>query len=187
LLALAVGVPACLAAPASAGPPGAEGPLPLTAEDRVFLAVSRFEQGFHCAQAVLGAYTDGPLTEEAALRMGAALAGGSTVGGECGAVAAGYLVLGLKHGGTLPTFGDVEKEKALFDRIRRFALEFRKRHGTLACRELLGVDVFDPEGLAEGRRRGLFRERCPRHVRDVVEIVEAVSAEPAPPAAGERP
>ncbi len=188
---MALGLPACLAAPAPATPlprpaAGTEGPLPLTAEDRVFLALSRFEQGFHCAQAVLAAYADGSLTEEAALRMGAALAGGSTVGGECGAVAAGYLVLGLEHGGTLPTFGDVEKEKALFDRIRRFVLEFRRRHGTLACRELLGVDVFDPESLAEGRRRGLFRERCPRHVRDVVEIVEALRAEPAPPAAGGR-
>ena len=126
---------------------------------------------------MLAAYADGGLSEEAALKMGAALAGGSTVGGECGAVAAGYLVLGLKHGRTVPAFGDVEKEKELFDRIRRFVEEFRKRHGAITCRELLGVDVFTREGLAEGRQRGLFRERCPRYVRDAITILEAVSAE----------
>lgn len=155
-----------------------EPPLPLTVEDRVYLAESRFDQGFHCAQSVLAAYADGGLSEEAALKMGAALAGGSTVGGECGAVAAGYLVLGLKHGRTVPDFGDVEKERELFDRIRRFVEEFRKRHGAITCRELLGVDVFTREGLAEGRRQGLFRERCPRYVRDAITILESVSADP---------
>jgi hypothetical protein len=110
------------------------------------------------------------------------------VGGECGAVSAGYLVLGLKHAGTMPTFGDVEKERALFDRIRRFVKEFRERHGALSCRELLGIDVFTAEGLAEGRRRGLFRERCPRYVRDAITILESASADPGAKApSGDRP
>lgn len=197
LLATALVWPACLLAsrPADAG--GAapkrvepEAPLPLTVEDRLYLAASHFEQGFHCAQSVLAAYADGGLSEEAALKMGAALAGGSTVGGECGAVAAGYLVLGLKHGRTVPAFGDVERERELFDRIRRFVEEFRKRHGAITCRELLGVDVFTAEGLSEGRRRGLFRDRCPRYVRDAITILESVSggpgSEPAAPS-GVRP
>jgi C_GCAxxG_C_C family probable redox protein len=148
--------------------------LPLSVEDRVYLAVSRFAGGFHCSQSVLVAYAGAGLSETAALRMGAALAGGSTVGGECGAVAAGYLVLGLRHGGTVPVFGDVERERELFDRIRSFVAEFRKRHGAITCRDLLGVDVFTPEGLAEGRRRGLFRERCPRYLRDAITILESL-------------
>jgi C_GCAxxG_C_C family probable redox protein len=183
LVRIALGWPPCLLAARAAGAaeertgPG-EAPR-LTAEDRVYLASSRFEQGFHCAQSVLAAYADDlGLPEHTALKMGAALAGGSTVGGECGAVAAGYLVLGLRHAGTMPTFGDVEKERALFDRIRRFVGEFRERHGALTCRELLGVDVFTPDGLAEGRRRGLFRDLCPRYVRDAITILESVSADP---------
>ena len=185
LLATALAWPACFLASRTAdageserGAP--EPPLPLTVEDRVYLAVSRFEQGFHCAQSVLAAYADGGLSEEAALRMGAALAGGSTVGGECGVVAAAYLVLGLKHGRTVPAFGDVQRERDLFDRIRRFVEEFRRRHGAITCHELLGVDVFTPDGLEDGRRRGLFRERCPRYVRDAITILEAVSATPVP-------
>lgn len=195
LVTMLLGGPACLLAarPADAGDTGAEragneDSVPLTVEDRIYLAVSRFEQGFHCSQSVLAAYADGGLSEQAALKMGAALAGGSTVGGECGAVAAAYLVLGLKHGRTVPAFGDVEKEKDLFDRLRRFVEEFRKRHGAITCRELLGVDVFTREGLAEGRQRGLFRERCPRYVRDAITILESVSADPGAKApSGSRP
>jgi hypothetical protein len=125
---------------------------------------------------VLAAYSHGGLSEAAALKMGAALAGGSTVGGECGAVAAGYLILGLKHGRTVPASGDVDKDRDLFGRIRLFVEEFRKRHGAITCRELLGVDVFTPEGLAEGRRRGIFRERCPHYVRDAITILESISS-----------
>jgi C_GCAxxG_C_C family probable redox protein len=150
-------------------------PLPMTIEDRIDLALSRFKDGFHCAQSVLAAYAeDVSLPVDVALRMGAALAGGSTVGGECGAVAVGYLVLGVRHGQILPAFGDTERERELFDRIRDFIREFKKRHGAITCRELLGLDVFTREGLEEGRRRGLFKERCPRYVRDVITILESL-------------
>jgi C_GCAxxG_C_C family probable redox protein len=150
-------------------------PLPLSAEDRVFLALSRFKDGFHCSQSVLAAYAeDMKIPLDTALRMGASLAGGSTAGGECGAVAAAYLVLGFRHGQTIPVFGDVGKERDLFDRIRSFVDEFRRRHGAITCRELLGIDVFTAEGFAEGRRKGLFSERCPRHIRDAIAILESL-------------
>jgi C_GCAxxG_C_C family probable redox protein len=202
LMAKALCWPACLLATAPARPfgdpaqrcphprDGAEpigdqgepdsGSLPLTVDDRVYLAVSRFAGGYHCSQSVLATYAEAGLSETAALKMGAALAGGSTVGGECGAVAAAYLILGLRHGGTGPVFGDVEKERELFDRIRSFVAEFERRHGAITCRELLGVDVFTPEGLAEGRRRGVFRERCPRYIRDAITILESLDSQPQP-------
>ena len=147
----------------------------LSPEQRAEVAVMSFENGFHCAQAVLEAYADDHgLDPLLARRMAAALAGGSTVGGECGAVAAGYLVLGMRHGLTRPTFGDVEQEEELFGRLRRFVAGFRERHGALTCRELLGVDVFAREGREEGHRRGLFRTRCPQQIRDVVDLLETL-------------
>lgn len=170
--------PACILAGAATTSEGSQrsSPLPLSVDDRIYLTFARFKDGFHCSQSVLAAYADDmKIRPDAALRMGAALAGGSTVGGECGAVAAGYLVLGFRHGGTTPAFGDVAKEKALFDRIRRFIAEFRNLHGAITCRELLGVDVFTPEGFEEGRRRGLFAARCPRYVRDVITILESLA------------
>jgi C_GCAxxG_C_C family probable redox protein len=150
-------------------------PLQWAVEDRIELALSRHRSGSHCSQSLLAAYADDlGLPVDLALRMGAALAGGSTVGGECGAVAAGYLVLGARHGLTVPTGGDVERERELFGRMRRFVEEFRNRHRAINCRELLGVDVFAGEGLAEGRRKGLFAERCPRYIRDAITILESL-------------
>jgi C_GCAxxG_C_C family probable redox protein len=147
----------------------------LSPEQRAEIAVMSFENGFHCAQGVLEAYADDHgLDPLLARRMAAALAGGSTVGGECGAVAAGYLVLGMKHGLTRPTFGDVDQEDELFGRLRRFVAGFRERHGALTCRELLGIDVFTHEGREEGHRKGLFRSRCPQHIRDVVDLLETL-------------
>jgi C_GCAxxG_C_C family probable redox protein len=148
----------------------------LSREQRIAVALMRFDNGFHCAQAVLESYADDfGLDPLLARRMGAALAGGSTVGGECGAVAAGYLVLGMRHGLTRPTFGDVDQEQELFGRLRRFVAEFRKRHGSLCCRELLGIDVFTREGREEGQRRGLFRTRCPKQIRDVIDLLETLA------------
>lgn len=173
---LSLTLPACTLAPPTRTHEIAEprqGPPTLATDDRIYLALERFRQGFHCSQSVLAAYADEErLCEDSALRMAAALAGGSTVGGECGAIAASYLVLGLRYGMAVPVFGDVGKERALFDRVRHLVTEFRKRHGAITCRELLGVDVFSPEGLEEGRRRGLFAERCPRFITDAIALLE---------------
>jgi len=109
-----------------------------------------------------------------ARRMAAALSGGSTVGGECGAVASAYLVLGLRYASTAPAYGDVDKEPELFGRIARFVAEFKKRHGAITCRELLGVDVFSKEGREEGNRRNLFATRCPGYIRDAIRILESL-------------
>jgi hypothetical protein len=106
--------------------------------------------------------------------MANALAGGSGIGGECGAVASGYLVLGLRHGSTTPAYGDVDKEVELFSRISRFVSEFKKRHGAITCRELLGVDVFTKEGREEGLRKNLFTNRCPNYIRDAIMIVDSL-------------
>ena len=138
--------------------------LELNTEDRIAVASMRFKMGYHCSQA--------GLEPELALRLASALAGGSTVGGECGAVASGYLVLGLRHGRTWPAHGNVRRESELWDRVRRFVAEFRKRHGAITCRELLGIDVFAEEGWREAQKKGLFTNRCPQYVRDVITILD---------------
>jgi C_GCAxxG_C_C family probable redox protein len=138
-------------------------------------ALREFGMGFHCAQSVFEAYAaDFGIDPLVARRMTNALAGGSGVGGECGAVASGYLVLGLRHGSTEPHYGDVDKEAELFSRISRFVGEFKKLHGAITCRELLGVDVFTKEGREEGLRQNLFTDRCPNYIRDAITILDSL-------------
>lgn len=144
-------------------------------EVRVDRALREFEMGFHCAQSVLEVYAeDFGIDPMVARRMANALAGGSGMGGECGAVASGYLVLGLRHGNTKPVYGDVDKEKELFGRISRLVAEFKKRHGAITCRGLLGVDVFTKEGREEALRRDLIMSRCPNYIRDAITIVDSL-------------
>jgi C_GCAxxG_C_C family probable redox protein len=144
-------------------------------EARVDRALRQFGMGFHCAQSVFEAYAaDFRIDPMVARRMTNALAGGSGVGGECGAVASGYLVLGLRHGNTTPAYGDVDKEAELFGRISRFVAEFKKRHGAITCRELLGVDVFTKEGREEALRKDLITRRCPNYIQDAITIVDSL-------------
>ena len=150
-------------------------PLLLTTEDRIALALMHFKMGFHCSQSVFEAYVeDFGIDPMMARRMTSVLAGGSTVGGECGAVSSGYLVLGLRHGREMPAHGDVEKEKELFDRVKRFAAEFKKHHGSINCHELLGVDVFTEAGRSEALRKNLFLRRCPNFIRDAIVILDGL-------------
>jgi C_GCAxxG_C_C family probable redox protein len=159
-----------------AGPSGQELPASLmTTEDRIAFALMRFEMGFHCSQCVLEAYAeDFGIEPELGRRLSAGLAGGSTVGGECGAVGSAYLVLGLRYGKSLPSHGNEAREPELWNRIRRFVAEFRRRHGAIDCRDLLGVDVFTSEGREEALRRNLFAERCPNYIRDSITIIDSL-------------
>jgi C_GCAxxG_C_C family probable redox protein len=149
--------------------------LNIPTEARVDRALREFGMGFHCAQSVFEAYAaDFGIDPMVARRMTNALAGGSGIGGECGAVASGYLILGLRHGSTTPAHGDVDKEVELFGRISRFVEEFKKRHGGMTCRELLGLDVFTKEGREEALRKDLFTTRCPNYIRDAIAIVDSL-------------
>ena len=144
-------------------------------EARIDAALRQFGMGFHCAQSVFEVYAvDFGIDRMTARRMANALAGGSGVGGECGAVASGYLVLGLRHGSTTPAYGDVDKESELFSRISRLVAEFKKRHGAITCRELLGVDVFTKAGREEELRKDLISRRCPNYIRDAITIVDSL-------------
>jgi C_GCAxxG_C_C family probable redox protein len=154
---------------------GEPGSALLKTEDRVFLAQMRFREGFHCSQSVFEAYAlDFGLDPEMARRLAAALAGGSTVGGECGVVGSAYLVLGLRYAGYGPAHGDTEREDRLWSRVRRFLADFKKRNGAITCRELLGVDAFSREGREEALRNNLFVTRCPKYIRDGIEILESL-------------
>jgi len=147
----------------------------LPTEARVDKALRQFGVGFHCAQSVFEAYAaDFGIDPLVARRMANALAGGSGIGGECGAVASCYLVLGLRHGNTKPVYGDVDKEVELFSRISRFVDEFKRRHGAITCRELLGADVFTQEGREQALRKELFSTRCPNYIRDAITIVDSL-------------
>jgi C_GCAxxG_C_C family probable redox protein len=139
--------------------------------NRVDTAVEFFKGGCACSQALLGAY--GPeygLDEDLAMRVASCFAGGMRLGETCGAVTGALMVLGLAYcsddcraaDGRQPAYGAAVS----------FSGQYRARHGSLTCRDLLGCDISTPDGLKTAQEKGLFRTRCVELVRAAAELLE---------------
>jgi C_GCAxxG_C_C family probable redox protein len=130
-----------------------------------------FEQGYSCSQSVFAAFApDGGLTADTALRIAGGLGGGmGRLGEVCGAVTGAILAIGLAHGATRPD-DDAAKE-ATYTLVNELAGRFRRRNGSVLCRELLGMSIDSADLLQRARDEGVFGSTCPGLVRAAAEIV----------------
>ncbi|MBM3285140.1 MAG: C_GCAxxG_C_C family protein, partial [Candidatus Aminicenantes bacterium] len=103
-------------------------------------AVKNFEEGWNCSQAVLAAFSEAlGLEKEKAFKIAQAFGGGmARVGFTCGAVTGALMVIGLKHGRARS--GDEAAKEKTYALARECMRRFKSRHGSLVCRELIGVD-----------------------------------------------
>ncbi|MCP4543622.1 MAG: C_GCAxxG_C_C family protein [Chloroflexi bacterium] len=142
--------------------------------NRVEHAVSSFDQGFSCAQAVLSAF--GPqlgLDHETALKVAGGFGGGmARLGQTCGAVTGAFMVIGLEYAGTQA--GDQETKDKVYALIQEFAGKFQERYGTIVCNKLVGCDIGIPAERERAKEQGIFATLCPKLVRDATEIVEQI-------------
>ncbi len=137
-------------------------------------AVSLFNDGFACSQAILATYgEDYGLDRQTAFRLGEGFAGG--MGGlelTCGAVIGAFMVIGLKHGRTLASDRRAKVKTAKL--VREFVKRFEARHETTVCSSLLLRD------RAASRKRWFsFRGSrsagvCPKVVETAAEIIEEI-------------
>ncbi len=143
----------------------------MTAVER---AVSAFEEGFLCSQALLSTYgTRLGLDRELALKVSAAFGGGMCRMAEtCGAVTGAFMVIGLRHGHTRAA--DEEALEKTVRLGRELVAQFESRHGSVLCKDLLGCDISTTEGRAFARDNKLFDTICPELVRGAAEILEQV-------------
>ena len=142
--------------------------------DKVESSLSRFADGFNCSQAVLSVYAEQlGLDDEVALKITAGFGGGmGRMADTCGAVTGAFMVLGLLHGTTTV---DRESKERVYGLITDFARRFKARHGAIVCRDLLGCDISDPDGLRRAIVEKMFSTMCPKFVRDAVEILEEMA------------
>jgi C_GCAxxG_C_C family probable redox protein len=134
------------------------------------IAATRFATGYNCCQSVLMALAGRyGLDEELAARLGTGFGVGMARGGTCGAVSGAVMLLGLAGGGGGPGAGGVKA--ATYTRTRDFYGRFIERHGSILCRELIGLDPSTPDGLARAREEKRFETICPRLVGDAVALV----------------
>ncbi len=136
-------------------------------------AVAAFSEGFSCSQAVFSAFAEElGLDRATALKISTAFGGGmASMGLTCGAVTGALMVIGAKHGRSRHPAMPPNKRPTI---SREFMLRFTERHGSIACRELLGVDISTPEGKEQASERGLFSTLCPRFVADAADILDQI-------------
>jgi C_GCAxxG_C_C family probable redox protein len=134
-------------------------------------AVTRFNDGFNCSQAILSTYCEEfNFDEKTALQIACGFgAGMGRLQETCGAVLGAYLLIGLKYGQYLKH--DKPAKEKTYALVREFARLFEERNKTTCCRELLGVDLVSGDSQTAVER---VKTICPQMVRDAAEIIEAI-------------
>jgi len=109
------------------------------------------------------------------MQLAAGFAGGMRLGETCGAVAGAFMVLGLRH---CSTDCSTPADRAeVYARVLDFADRFKRRNGSVTCRDLLGCDISTNEGMKQAQEQNLFKTTCVQMVRDAGEILEEMGRE----------
>lgn len=137
-------------------------------------AVSVFQEGFSCSQAVFSSSCEElGLDRERALKISTAFGGGMGHCGEaCGAVTGALMAIGLKHGRTRAD--DREAKEKTYGFVQDFIRRFKSAHGSVNCTELIGYDLGTEEGIQNAREKNLFRTLCINFVRSAAEILDGL-------------
>jgi C_GCAxxG_C_C family probable redox protein len=135
---------------------------------KVNQAVSYFNEGMSCSQAILTAYgQEFGIDRGLSLKISAPFGGGMARMGEtCGAVTGALMVLGLKY-----ATGKDAKDK-LFALENEFAEKFKEHNNSINCRKLLNCDLANPEERKVFVEKGLAEKLCRKFVKDAAEILE---------------
>lgn len=133
-----------------------------------------FLEGYNCSQAVFTAFSYRfGIDEETAKLISAGLGGGvGRMREVCGAVSGAAMVLGSVAAAS--SGDDKEGKAANYELVRRFAEEFKKRHGgTVICREMLKMNIpMEASAMPENRTAEYYKSRpCLRAVENAAEIL----------------
>ena len=80
------------------------------------------------------------------------------------------MVIGLKYGRT--NAEDIEAREKTYEKVHELVKRFSEKHGSIVCKELLGIDMSTLEGYNRIEELGLFDSLCPKFIRSSAEILE---------------
>lgn len=135
-------------------------------------AANLFLDGYNCAQSVFCAFADDlGIDFETALKLSSSFGGGmGRLREVCGAVSAMFMIAGLKYGYTTPNNDEIKGEH--YARIQELAERFKEKHGTIICRELLGLDIKQDSPIPSKRTEQYYKDRpCEGIIRDAAKII----------------
>ena len=144
-------------------------------KNRAETAVSKFSEGYNCAQSVFYSYCDAlQFDKNTALKMATGFGAGMGRKEEvCGAVTGGIMVIGAKYG--RGERDDRTATELTYKKTRELMDRFEKKHGTFICRRLLkGCELTTEEGQKDFKDNKLSDTICRPCVRSVVEILDDI-------------
>ena len=144
-------------------------------KNRTEVAVSKFSEGYNCAQSVFCSFCDAlQFDKNTALKMACGFGAGMGRKGEvCGAVTGGIIVIGAKYG--RGEGDDRTATELTYKKTRELMDRFEKKHGTFICRKLLnGCELTTEEGHRHFKEDNLANTTCKPCVQSVVEILDSI-------------
>ena len=132
----------------------------------------KFRQGMDCSmQALADIAEDVFITEEEAYKLASCFGAGMLIsGGACGAITGPLIALGLRYGNCEPN--DFEQKAIVNSKRIEFVTKVKEAFGgCVTCKELLGVDLMDPETRKIAREDGTIERRCPGLIRIAIAIL----------------
>ena len=136
-------------------------------------AAKLFCEGYNCCQAVLVAFAeDCGISEQTASLLASSFGGGmGRLREVCGAVSAMFMVAGLLAGYTNDDPKEKKDEHYAF--IQQLAKEFKDKHSTIICRDLLGSLGKSTNPVSDARTAEYYKVRpCVRFVITAAEILD---------------
>jgi C_GCAxxG_C_C family probable redox protein len=143
--------------------------------DKSTEAVETFSKKYNCAQSVLSVFSEElNISKSDCFKIATPFGSGIAFRQEmCGAVTGALMAIGLKYG--MDASGTTDQKSYTYDLTTHFISEFKKKHGSICCRDLLnGIDMSTPEGYSKVRELNLFRTHCSEYVRSAVLISEKI-------------
>lgn len=137
------------------------------------IAMENFLKGYNCSQSIVLAFKDMlPMDEKTLSMMASSFGGGmGRLREVCGSVTGMFMVAGLLYGYDGPETGQVKADH--YARIQELAHRFEEKHGTIVCREMLGLDIKHDVPTPEARTKEYYKKRpCPEIIGDAAEILE---------------
>ena len=136
-------------------------------------AMANFMKGYNCSQSVVLAFADMIDIDEATLsKLSSSFGGGmGRLREVCGSASGMFMVAGLLYGYDGPETGQLKADH--YARIQELARRFEEKHGSIVCRELLGLSVRHDIPVPEARTSEYYKKRpCPEIIGDAAEILE---------------
>lgn len=89
----------------------------------------------------------------------------------CGSVSGMFFVAGALYGYDGPK--DVHGKQEHYARIQELAAKFKEQHGSIVCKELLGLEGKDARPIPSERTKEYYRKRpCPKIAASAAGIME---------------